>query len=72
VFLAGCSHGLLLQDHSLAGRVWDVRPGAFVEAGKTTPSDYIADGAATAASFDFIWFTPRAARADPCARRLLH
>jgi len=40
-----------------------------VETGKTVPSDYIADGAA---SFDFIWFTPRAAREDPCTRRLLH
>ncbi|TAK42021.1 MAG: hypothetical protein EPO27_17930 [Betaproteobacteria bacterium] len=30
--LAGCAGGLLLQDHPLAGRVWDVRTGAFVTA----------------------------------------
>ena len=28
--LAGCAGGLTLQDHPLAGRVWDVRAGAFV------------------------------------------
>lgn len=28
--LVGCTHGLLLQDHPLTGRVWDARAGAFV------------------------------------------
>lgn len=37
-----------------------------VEASKPTPQDYV-DGFATAASFDFVWFTLRAARPDPCA-----
>lgn len=37
-----------------------------VEASKRTPQDYF-DGFATAASYDFVWFTPRAARPDPCA-----
>lgn len=32
LLLAGCAPGLLLQDHPLAGRVWDVRAGAFVSA----------------------------------------
>ena len=38
-----------------------------VEAGKNQALDYIAEGFATAASYDFVWFTPRAARPDPCA-----
>jgi uncharacterized iron-regulated protein len=162
--IAGCSTGLLLQDHPLTGSVWDVRAGAFVapeqaleraalppascelrealerdlieghcgqrleakrlagmveaqrardalmaqrlashagggvliagigharkdrgvplylagddllsidfvevEAGKDVPGDYLG-GFATAASFDYLWFTPRNTRADPCAR----
>lgn len=39
-----------------------------VEAGKTLPRDYVTQGFVSAASFDFIWFTPRAEREDPCAR----
>ena len=38
-----------------------------VEAGKHQARDYFAEGFATAASYDFVWFTPRAARPDPCA-----
>jgi uncharacterized iron-regulated protein len=40
---------------------------AFVEVqdGKGTPRDYF-DGFATPASFDYLWFTPRAEREDPC------
>ncbi len=30
--LAGCAGGLRLQDHPLAGRIWDVRAGTFVTA----------------------------------------
>lgn len=39
-----------------------------VEAGKTLPRDYVTQGFASAASFDFVWFTARAEREDPCAR----
>jgi len=39
-----------------------------VEAGKFVPGDYVTRGFASAESFDFIWFTPRAEREDPCAR----
>jgi uncharacterized iron-regulated protein len=38
-----------------------------VEADRRGPADYLDGEFATAASFDFVWFTPRAARADPCA-----
>ena len=40
---------------------------AFVEVqeGKTAPREYF-DGFARAASFDYLWFTERAAREDPC------
>jgi len=40
---------------------------AFVEVqeDKRAPRDYF-DGFATRASFDYLWFTPRAAREDPC------
>lgn len=31
---AACTHGLLLEDHPLAGRAWDVRAGAFVAPGE--------------------------------------
>ena len=33
-----------------------------VEDGKTSPKDY------EAKSYDFVWFTPRAPREDPCAK----
>jgi uncharacterized iron-regulated protein len=36
-----------------------------VEDGKNEPHAYF-DGFASAASFDYIWFTPRAVRRDPC------
>lgn len=36
-----------------------------VEAGQHVPGDYLG-GFATAASFDYLWFTPRHAREDPC------
>jgi uncharacterized iron-regulated protein len=38
-----------------------------VQDGKTSPQQYF-DGFASPASFDYIWFTPRAPREDPCAR----
>jgi uncharacterized iron-regulated protein len=68
VLIAGAGHArrdrgvpLYLGDH-------DVVIIAFIEVeeGKTVPQDYF-DGFATAASFDYVWFTPRAAREDPCA-----
>ncbi len=37
-----------------------------VREGEADPRAYL-DGFATAASFDYLWFTPRAARKDPCA-----
>ncbi|MCR4303010.1 MAG: ChaN family lipoprotein [Gallionella sp.] len=42
---------------------------AFVEVspGVTDPRAYLADSATGEAPFDVVWFTPRAARADPCA-----
>jgi uncharacterized iron-regulated protein len=36
-----------------------------VQDDKRTPRDYF-DGFATSASFDYVWFTPRAVREDPC------
>lgn len=36
-----------------------------VQAGKRRPQDYF-DGFYSEASFDYVWFTPRAPRADPC------
>jgi uncharacterized iron-regulated protein len=38
-----------------------------VREGETDPTAYL-DGFATAASFDYLWFTPRAPRKDPCSR----
>lgn len=38
-----------------------------VESGKIAPHKYLSDFA-TPESFDYMWFTPRAAREDPCAR----
>jgi uncharacterized iron-regulated protein len=37
-----------------------------VQAGKAPPQDYF-DGFASPASYDYVWFTPRAARDDPCS-----
>ena len=39
-----------------------------VEPGKTAPREYLRDFYSEA-SFDFVWFTGRHERADPCARR---
>ena len=41
---------------------------AFMEVqdGKRSPPEYF-DGFASPASFDYVWFTPRAARDDPCS-----
>jgi uncharacterized iron-regulated protein len=36
-----------------------------VQTGKASPRDYL-EGLATAASYDYLWFTSRAAREDPC------
>lgn len=38
-----------------------------VDADKRSPADYL-DGFATRASFDYLWFTPKFDRADPCER----
>jgi uncharacterized iron-regulated protein len=44
---------------------------AFIEVDpdRRRPADYFDGEFATAASFDFLWFTPRAAREDPCEGR---
>ena len=49
----------------------DVVSVAFVEvdAARAQPPDYLRDFA-TADSFDYLWFTPRHARPDPCAALL--
>lgn len=38
-----------------------------VDAARTSPQDYLG-GFYTPASFDYLWFTPRAVREDPCRR----
>jgi len=38
-----------------------------VDAERPRPQDYFDGTFATAESFDYLWFTPRAPRADPCA-----
>ena len=38
-----------------------------VDADKKAPGDYLT-GLFAPESFDYVWFTPRAAREDPCAR----
>jgi uncharacterized iron-regulated protein len=46
----------------------DVLSIAFLEVqpGKASPPDYL-DGFASAQSYDYVWFTARAARKDPCS-----
>lgn len=39
-----------------------------VEAGKTDPGEYLEGAAGSGASYDFVWFTPRWDRPDPCVR----
>lgn len=39
-----------------------------VEAGKTDPEEYLAGSAGGAPQYDFIWFTPRWDRPDPCEK----
>jgi len=34
LLLAGCSHGILLENHPLADRIWDVQASAFVTSGE--------------------------------------
>jgi len=38
-----------------------------VETASERPQEYFGDGFATAASYDYLWFTARAEREDPCA-----
>jgi len=42
---------------------------AFMEVSpqRTDPKEYAAQSATGEAPYDFIWFTPRVARSDPCA-----
>jgi uncharacterized iron-regulated protein len=67
VLIAGAGH--VRRDRSvplyLDGS--DLAVVAFIEVqeGKGAPRDYF-EGFATAASFDYLWFTPRAEREDPC------
>jgi uncharacterized iron-regulated protein len=69
VLLAGNAHvrrdrgvPLYLRDAgSLVIGLLEVRPGA------EAPQDYLTGGFATPASYDYVWFTPRISREDPCA-----
>jgi uncharacterized iron-regulated protein len=68
VLIAGIGHARRDRGAPLYLRDADVLSVAFVEveAGKTSPRDYF-DRFAGAASFDYLWFTPRAPREDPCS-----
>ncbi|HET7363187.1 MAG TPA: ChaN family lipoprotein [Burkholderiales bacterium] len=63
VLIAGAGHAQRDRGVPLYAGDGDVLSVAFIEAeeGNRSASDY--DGA----SYDYLWFTPRAARADPCA-----
>jgi uncharacterized iron-regulated protein len=39
-----------------------------VESGMTDPNEYLADSAGGETPFDFVWFSPRWDRPDPCAK----
>lgn len=72
VLIAGNGHvrrdlGVPLYLPSARGASCSV--GAFeVEPEKTRPEDYLGSGAEMQGEFDFVCFTPRADRPDPCAR----
>ena len=68
VLIAGSGHArrdrgvpLYLADRDLVSIAF-----MEVEAGKTSPQDYF-DSLAGGDSYDYLWFTPRAARDDPCS-----
>jgi uncharacterized iron-regulated protein len=73
VLIAGDGHArrdygvpLYLEAYRPAARI--VAIGQIeVEAGKSTPQDYAVTVGATRAIYDYVVFTPRAKRADPCA-----
>ena len=64
VLIAGAGHARRDRGVPLYLGDSDVLSIAFIEVepGKASPEAY-----AERASFDYVWFTPRAARADPCA-----
>jgi uncharacterized iron-regulated protein len=74
VLIAGSGHGRL--DFGVPVYLAHRRPQARVvsvalvevESGKTVPHDYsaLANAAGSAPAFDFVWFTPRAQRKEPC------
>jgi uncharacterized iron-regulated protein len=69
VLIAGAGHARRDRGVPLYIADGDVISIAFLEvqAGQTSPQDYF-DDFASPASFDYVWFTPRAKREDPCGR----
>jgi uncharacterized iron-regulated protein len=69
VLIAGAGHARRDRGVPLYIADGDVVSIAFVEVrrGVTSPQDYFSEFAGPA-SFDYLWFTPRAERPDPCAR----
>ncbi len=68
VLIAGTGHARRDRGVPLYMKGGDVISIAFMEVvpGSKNPRDYF-DEFASAASFDYVWFTPRAEREDPCA-----
>jgi uncharacterized iron-regulated protein len=70
VLIAGNGH--VRRDLGVPLYLQQALPGAAIvslgllelESGKERPADYLAEGAQR--TYDFAWFTPRAAREDPC------
>jgi uncharacterized iron-regulated protein len=69
VLITGIGHARRDRGVPLYLPASDVLSIAFVEAqpGKTAPQDYF-DGFSAPERFDYLWFTPRAERPDPCVR----
>jgi len=73
VLIAGDGHArrdygvpLYLQAYRPAARIVSIGQ-LEVEAGKPAPQDYAVTGGAAKPLYDYVLFTPRAQRADPCA-----
>lgn len=74
VLIAGNGH--VRRDLAVPAYLDVTRPGESilsiglleVEAGKTDPGEYLEGAAGGGASYDFVWFTPRWDRPDPCEK----
>lgn len=74
VLIAGNGH--VRRDLAVPLYLRETRPGEAivsiglleVEAGKADPEEYLADSAGGEAQYDFVWFTPRWDRPDPCEK----